>query len=207
MKRPPGILKTRAHRQSSSKRRSRVSQERIKKCARCNYFYPPDAFDADRGRTDGRQSYCKQCKDEWEATPEGIHSRLREYLQKHEPEVAHLWTAEAFNDKWQQSGGVCTYCKGGLREWQTKGLTLDRVDSKDRCHSPANTVLCCWPCNWTKSSMEYFAWIHLLESLQQKFSHCGGVIQWGSVDSRFKRAFRRKTQHLRVQAPQLRWAL
>lgn len=173
-----------------------------RRCCTCRYWYPFAAFDKSRRTADGGyQPQCKECRDQWETLPRGILCRLRERLEKEEPGSVVLWTENAFNQKWEQCGGICTYCKNGLRDYQASGLTLDRLDSKDPQHRPDNTVLCCWPCNRTKGDMEYHAWRPVIEGILSRYP--SGVVQWGAENSRWKRKKRRVTWHLRAEAPQV----
>lgn len=172
-----------------------------KRCARCRFWFPFAAFDRDGN---GHQSWCKECKDSWETTADGVHSRLLEALEKVEPESVHLWTLEAFNRRWLECGGKCTYCGNGLRAYQKSGMTLDRMDSKDRRHTPDTAVLCCWPCNRQKGDMEYGEWLHFINGLRARHH---GTVNWGAVNSRWKLVVRRTTYHLRAHPPQTSLAL
>lgn len=165
-----------------------------KRCAgKCKLRLPVDAFDMDRSAPSGRQSWCKQCKDDHETTLEGIYSRTISWLEKNEPESAVRWTLDRFRDKWEQSAGRCYHCGAGLREWQKAGHSLDRIDNVDCRHIPENCVLSCAPCNMTRGRITWHAWRKRI-SLMRAEHH--GEIPWGQEDPKWKRIIRRVTRHL-----------
>lgn len=172
----------------------------VQRCkGKCNLWLPETAFDLDRSSTTGRQSWCKQCKDEREVTQEGIYSRTISWLEKYEPESAAQWTFQQFLLKWEQAGGRCYHCGAGLREWQKAGHTLDRIDNKEGRHIPENCVLCCAPCNMQRRTMHWHPWREYIQTLRDKHH---GQIPWGQYDPKWQRIIRRVVRHLAQPNPQ-----
>jgi len=165
------------------------------------------AFDKDKSSTTGLQSNCKQCKDEWELRPENIFARTRSFLVLEEPDSWELWgrmpggAFGEFQRKWDQCNGVCHYCGAGLREWQVTGHILDRLDNDDRSHSPMNTQLCCWPCNYGKGTRSAFAWEIEIEPYLRRYGL--GNVPHRLRDGKFKRAKIRSTKTFLSSPPSL----
>lgn len=191
----------------------------VKQCSKCKDWFPADArcFDKDRSSPSGLQSYCVECKDGWEILQGSIWHRTRAWLINNEPESWSLWeraepwtdletglavygAEAAFLKKWHESRGRCHSCGAGLREWQLQGHCLDRIGNTDKAHTPANTRLCCWPCNSEKRDKNYYAFKSMLDTLLDE--HGRGQIPWNDVSQRYKRAKRRVCKHLKRQAPQ-----
>ncbi len=170
-----------------------------KKCNNCRHYLPLDAFDVDRQTKSERQSWCKQCKDEWETTPEGVYSRTISWLEKNEPESAARWSLARFLEKWNQADGRCYHCSAGLREWQKAGHSLDRIDNTEGRHIPENCVLCCAPCNMKRRTTQWHAWRKEIAALKDEHH---GEIPWGQYDPKWKRIVRRVVRHLAQPAPQ-----
>lgn len=161
-----------------------------KKCSKCRLRLPLHAFDRDRA---GTQSFCKGCKDAWEATPQGVYSRTIAWLEKYEPESALAWTLGRFMAKWEQANGRCSHCMAGLREWQKGGHSLDRIDNAEGRHIPENCVLACAPCNMTRRRMAWHPWREYITGLREKHD---GEIPWGEYEPKWKRIRWRVTKHL-----------
>jgi hypothetical protein len=128
-------------------------------CPRCSGTFRIDAFAQDRSSVTGRQSWCRRCKADWECGPEGSWKRLRAWLEKNEPnslKAPHGWTEERYLKAWKDSRGECSLCGSRLREWQTSGHNLDRIDNNTP-HIPANCRMLCWPCNRKKSNLPTLA--------------------------------------------------
>ena len=160
-----------------------------KVCSACLNEYAPPAFSRDASSDSGLQSECKACRRQWEVT--GYLSRARALIES-EPESLHLWQREpggiegALQRKWIASRGMCSYCESDLHEWQIGGHCLDRVSSKAG-HTPRNVVLCCWPCNAIKGSMNPTVWKQFVAWAKSIFPN--NNIAWDEFDSkRFKRA-------------------
>jgi 5-methylcytosine-specific restriction endonuclease McrA len=176
------------------------------KCRGC--WLLPEAFDNDKSRvgTAKLQSYCKECKDHWESTINGVHSRTMSWLEKYEPDSVPFWDRHpggsmgALEEKWFQSSGRCFYCAGGLRKWQGRqSLTLDRQNNDERRHIPSNVVLCCWPCNHRKGSMDWREYKLMVDEIRTRAPHdtSEGVI-WNLIDTKYKEKGWRATRHLVV---------
>ena len=179
-----------------------------KQCSKCERWFPPIllCFDKDASSSTGLQSWCVQCKDEWEADPQNIFRRMRAWLVKNEPIAWEQWEAcpggaEAeFRRKFGDRGCVCSTCGAGLREWQRSGHNLDRVDNNDgNLHTPQNTALACKPCNMTRGRKRYRAWLPVVGSLVSEYGW--GRVAWGEEDDRFERVVWRRCSHLAVEAP------
>jgi hypothetical protein len=111
-------------------------------------------FAVDKSKPNGRQSWCRLCKDIWEMGPDGVWKRLRAYLEKHEPSSLRPpngWTEELYLKRWSEVDGKCELCGAGLGEWQVGGHRLDRIDN-DTPHIPSNCQMLCWVCNRRKSN-------------------------------------------------------
>jgi hypothetical protein len=179
----------------------------IKKCGGCGLWFPrlPSCFDAD---ADDFQSYCVECKDKWEMTPDAHFRRMRSQLVSEEPLAWAAWEAclggafAEFLRKLRDQHGVCKHCGAGLREWQVKGHNLDRIDNSDRTlHTPQNTVFACRPCNMTRGRKRWQAWRNRVAAIVEEYGW--GRVAWGEEDDRFTRTIRRMCSHLAAPAPQL----
>jgi hypothetical protein len=176
-----------------------------KKCADCRYRLPIQCFDIDRKAPDGRQSYCHECKDRWEGTPEGVYSRTIAWLERNEEASAGRWTFDEFMRLWRQGEGKCFHCTAGLREWQRGGHSLDRIDNQEGHHIPENCVLACAPCNWERGSDYWHPWREHIAIIRRQCPD--GIVPWGQRNPRWKRTVWRTTKHLALPDVNLRLAL
>lgn len=184
--------------------------EEPRQCAKCKFWYPktPECFDRDATGPSGLQSYCVECKDDWDAQENGILRRCHNFLLNDEPRALAAWNETQggfegeFLRKLSDQGGVCRHCGAGLREWQKSGHNLDRVDNKDKTlHTPQNTVLVCAPCNMTRGRMNYHAWREHVAGIVN--AHGWGRVPWGEINPKYTRIVRRTCRHLAVTPPQL----
>lgn len=179
-----------------------------KHCPRCELWYPRTAecFDVDKQSKSLLQSWCVECKDNWEHDPGNMFRRLREFLVKKEPRAWLAWDAMPggaeveFLRKLAAQDGVCRTCGAGLREWQRSGHNLDRIDNNDgNLHMPQNVVFACLPCNWTRGRKRWSSWLSLASQTVTKYGW--GAVAWGEEDDRFNRVVWRKCRHLAVSPP------
>lgn len=194
---------------SRSRKKEPVTSE-IKQCGnpKCARWFPcvRECFDEDKSTATGCQSYCVECKDAWELTLDSRFRRLREWLERHEPESWLEWEKcegggwGEFLRKVKEQGDCCRYCGADLREWQAKGHNLDRIDNNDEDrHTPKNTYLACWPCNKTRGRKRYRAWLTTIAALVKEYGW--GQVSWSEEDDRFRRIKRRRCAHLAVDPP------
>lgn len=153
-------------------------------CPKCRVTYRPDAFAVDRNSPTGRQSWCRRCKVEWEHGLDGSWKRLKAWLAKEEPNSLDAseggtnlkgWTPEKFTKKWKEHDGHCSLCGAGLREWQSSGHNLDRIDNNTP-HIPGNCRLVCWPCNKKKGNGHPAVAYEEIAALVKKYGH--GLVPW-----------------------------
>ncbi len=214
MNRPGGAAKALSGFRRRRKKDSEVPVKQVKQCPRCTRWYPAtsECFDRDESTRSKLQSYCVECKDEWDTTTDGHLRRLRSFLLNEEPQALAAWEAceggleGEFRRKLDAQGGVCKYCGAGLREWQVKGHNLDRIDNKDRTlHTPKNTRFACRPCNMTRGRQTYHSWCQ--DVARRVAEHGWGCVPWGEVNDLFTRVMLRRCRHLAVAAPQLEFGL
>ena len=126
----------------------------VKQCASCRMWFSGGAFARDRTRGSQLQSWCRACKAAWECGVDGSWKRLRRELEKKEPaslDPRTGWTEAKYRAFWSEHDERCERCGAGLREWQSAGHNLDRINNSDP-HVPGNCRLVCWPCNKRKSN-------------------------------------------------------
>lgn len=188
--------------------RRKIMDAEIKPCGKCGRWFPcvAQCFDKDKSTSTGCQSYCVECKDGWELTLDARYRRMREWLERHEPASWSLWEAceggawGEFIRKIKAQEDCCKYCGADLREWQSHGHNLDRIDNEDAGrHTPQNTYFACWPCNRTRGRRRYRAWLVAVGHLVKTYGW--GQVAWSEEDGCFKRARRRRCAHLEVPAP------
>lgn len=155
---------------------------RAKRCAKCRHLFSVDGFAEDVSTADRRQSYCRRCKDEWEAVPENAWKRFyKEVLIKEDPlclSAPHGWTRALYLSMWDATKGRCTYCGGGLADYQSSGHRLDRLDSA-LPHTPQNCRLCCWPCNRLKLDMTPPAFVNTIRHYVKDYGE--GKVPWHTI--------------------------
>jgi len=154
----------------------------VKRCRRCHVLYEPEAFARAAKHKDGKQSWCRKCKAEWEHSPEGKYKRFYAGLA---PEEAVLWTWDIYLSLWEKHGGCCEWCGAGLTEWQSSGYNIDRI-SNSRGYLPGNAQLLCKPCNFTKSDKNPIVAKQESDRWVAEFGR--GRVQWNEVSPRWKPA-------------------
>jgi len=177
-----------------------------KRCGneKCGLWFPrtQECFDLDDTRS-RLQSYCVECKDNWETTTEAHFMRLSSFLENEEPAAWSKWQAKEggalgeFLRKLEAQGGVCFHCGAGLREWQYSGHNLDRIDNTDGIlHAPENTKFACNPCNKTRGRTRWRAWRERVKGIVSQYGW--GLVSWSEECDQFKRQVRRVCRHLAV---------
>lgn len=168
-----------------------VSPGRIVQCKNCLEYFTEHGFARDEARPARsvcRQAWCRRCKAEWETRPEKTWGRFEALLRNKEPENLlpgpNRWTRALYCEIIASARGLCTLCGARLREWQSTGHNLDRIDP-DGSHFYANCRVVCWPCNRIKLDMEP----HAADAfIADQVAHWGrGKVPWQKVRRGFAR--------------------
>ena len=137
----------------------------MKRCGKCDQRKPCEAFSRDKGRKDGLNGYCKECrknlrKKEWNKT---FASRSKEY--RHSPQgwysqkkgnakARDIAFSLSFEEFLSLKMSPCEYCGIGPKEAVEKygrSSGIDRRDN-DRGYITENCVPCCQRCNTSKGA-------------------------------------------------------
>ena len=170
-------------------------------CANCRRPWKVEAFHSFSKAATGIQPWCIDCNWVRQSSVRSAWATFQRTLREKDPVRLLGWTFEMYLEKWDSTGGRCTACGAGLREWQSSGYAIDRIDNASD-YDPVNCRLLCWPCNCTKGNRSTLALMAEVEMFKAKFGG-PGQINWNEINPRFKRRVRPNMTKFIVEPVQL----
>lgn len=173
-----------------------------KQCGCCKHWMRVvinESFNIKRGAVDGVQPWCRRCD---AIQKQAVEKRwpifLRE-MQKRGRGEDLLWTAESYIALLDSAAYLCRYCGADVREW-SGGYSIDKIDPHTD-YLPANSVVCCQPCNFIKSDRHEAVFREEIRPLLDQYGR--GKIPWQLRSPRFGRVEYPNIAPYIVEGPQM----